>query len=50
MQSEHKTIERSQPETTGTVLKPNEHYLGIIFVHAGLGAGQGLSNKPVYWK
>ena len=50
MHPEHKTIERSQPETTGTVLIPIKHYLGIIFVHASLGAGLGLSTKPAYQK
>ena len=46
MQPEHKTIKTSQPETTGTVIKPIKTQLRHIFVHAGLGAGQGLFTKP----
>ena len=48
MQPEHKTIERSQPEPLvqySTLLK---HYLGTLFVHAGLRTGQGLSTKPTH--
>ena len=48
MQPEHKKIERSQPETTSTVLKPIKNYLVTISVHACLGAGQGLSTMPAF--
>ena len=50
IQPEHKTVKRSQPETTGTILNLIKHCLGAIFGHAGLGAGQELSTKPAYKK